>query len=139
MLDAFHGFDPEMAKIALPFFEQNWIDAAPRAGKSSGAFSHPVVPSAHPYILMNFAGKSRDVMTLAHEMGHGIHQVLAADQGYLMSDTPLTLAETASVFAEMLAFRQLVDSQDQCRIAAAIAGGQGRRHAEYGCSADCVS
>jgi oligoendopeptidase F len=100
-----------MAKIALPFFEQNWIDAAPRAGKSSGAFSHPVVPSAHPYILMNFAGKSRDVMTLAHEMGHGIHQVLAADQGYLMSDTPLTLAETASVFAEMLAFRQLVDSQ----------------------------
>ena len=111
VLDAFHGFDPEMAKIALPFFDQNWIDAAPRAGKSSGAFSHPVVPSAHPYILMNFAGKSRDVMTLAHEMGHGIHQVLAADQGYLMSDTPLTLAETASVFAEMLAFRQLVDSQ----------------------------
>jgi oligoendopeptidase F len=111
VLDAFHGFDPEMANIALPFFEQNWIDAAPRVGKSSGAFSHPVVPSAHPYILMNFSGKSRDVMTLAHEMGHGIHQVLAADQGYLMSDTPLTLAETASVFAEMLAFRQLVDSQ----------------------------
>jgi len=111
VLDAFRGFDPEMAEIATPFFTQNWIDAAPRAGKTSGAFSHPVVPSAHPYILMNFAGKSRDVMTLAHEMGHGIHQVMAADQGYLMSDTPLTLAETASVFAEMLAFRQLVDSQ----------------------------
>ena len=110
VLDAFAGFDPEMAKIATPFFERNWIDAAPRAGKSSGAFSHPVTPSAHPYILMNFAGKSRDVMTLAHEMGHGVHQCLAADQGYLMSDTPLTLAETASVFAEMLAFRQLVDS-----------------------------
>ena len=111
VLDAFHGFDPEMAEIAMPFFTHNWIDAAPRAGKTSGAFSHPVVPSAHPYILMNFAGKSRDVMTLAHEMGHGIHQVMAANQGYLMSDTPLTLAETASVFAEMLAFRQLVDRQ----------------------------
>jgi len=112
VLDAFAGFDPQMAKIAEPFFANNWIDAAPRAGKSSGAFSHPVVPSAHPYILMNFAGKSRDVMTLAHEMGHGVHQSLAADKGYLMSDTPLTLAETASVFAEMLAFRQLLDSQD---------------------------
>ena len=111
VLDAFGEFDPDMAKHAAPFFDQNWIDAAPRAGKTSGAFSHPVVPSAHPYILMNFAGKSRDVMTLAHEMGHGVHQVLAADQGYLMSDTPLTLAETASVFAEMLTFRQLVDSQ----------------------------
>ncbi len=112
VLDAFAGFDPEMAKVALPFFEKNWIDAAPRAGKSSGAFSHPVTPSAHPYILMNFSGKSRDVMTLAHEMGHGVHQCLAADKGYLMSDTPLTLAETASVFAEMLAFRQLVDSAE---------------------------
>ena len=110
VLGAFDGFDPEMAATAEPFFDRGWIDAAPRAGKSSGAFSHPVTPSAHPYILMNFAGKSRDVMTLAHEMGHGIHQCLAADKGYLMSDTPLTLAETASVFAEMLAFRQLVDS-----------------------------
>jgi len=110
VLDAFAGFDPEMASLAQPFFDRNWIDADPRAGKSSGAFAHPVTPSAHPYILMNFAGKSRDVMTLAHEMGHGIHQRLAADKGYLMSDTPLTLAETASVFAEMLAFRRLVDS-----------------------------
>ena len=115
VLDAFAGFDPKMAEIAAPFFNNNWIDAAPRAGKSSGAFSHPVVPSAHPYILMNFAGKSRDVMTLAHEMGHGIHQSLAADQGYLMSDTPLTLAETASVFAEMLTFRHLLDSQDDAK------------------------
>lgn len=112
VLDAFAGFDPKMAEIAGPFFRNNWIDAAPRAGKSSGAFSHPVVPSVHPYILMNFAGKSRDVMTLAHEMGHGIHQSLAAHKGYLMSDTPLTLAETASVFAEMLTFRHLLDSQD---------------------------
>jgi len=112
VLDAFAGFDPEMAAMAKPFFDQSWIDAVPRAGKSSGAFSHPVTPSAHPYILMNFAGKSRDVMTLAHEMGHGVHQCMASDKGYLMSDTPLTLAETASVFAEMLAFRQLVDSAD---------------------------
>ena len=112
VLDSFAGFDKDMAEQAEPFFSRNWIDAEPRAGKSSGAFSHPVTPSAHPYILMNFSGKSRDVMTLAHEMGHGIHQRLAADRGYLMSDTPLTLAETASVFAEMLAFRRLVDSAD---------------------------
>ena len=112
VLDSFVGFDQQMAEQAEPFFSRNWIDAEPRAGKSSGAFSHPVTPSAHPYILMNFSGKSRDVMTLAHEMGHGIHQRLAADRGYLMSDTPLTLAETASVFAEMLAFRRLVDSAD---------------------------
>ena len=112
VLDSFAGFDQQMAEQAEPFFSRNWIDAEPRAGKSSGAFSHPVTPSAHPYILMNFSGKSRDVMTLAHEMGHGIHQRLAADRGYLMSDTPLTLAETASVFAEMLTFRRLVDSAD---------------------------
>ena len=112
VLDSFAGFDQQMAEQAEPFFSRNWIDAEPRAGKSSGAFSHPVTPSAHPYILMNFSGKSRDVMTLAHEMGHGIHQRLAADRGYLMSDTPLTLAETASVFAEMLAFRRLVDGAD---------------------------
>ena len=110
VLDAFTGFDSEMATTAQLFFDRNWIDAAPRPGKSSGAFSHPVTPSAHPYILMNFAGKSRDVMTLAHEMGHGVHQCLAATNGYLMADTPLTLAETASVFAEMLTFRHLVDS-----------------------------
>ena len=107
--DAFAGFDQPMADIAQQFFDRNWIDAEVREGKASGAFSHPTVPSAHPYILMNFDGRARDVMTLAHEMGHGIHQVLAADKGYLMSDTPLILAETASVFAEMLAFQTLVD------------------------------
>ncbi len=109
VLDAFSGFDPEMAKIASQFFDKGWIDAEIRSGKASGAFSHPTVPSAHPYILMNYDGRARDVMTLAHEMGHGVHQVLAADKGYLMADTPLTLAETASVFSEMLAFRVLLE------------------------------
>ena len=124
VMDSFAGFDPQMADLAAPFFERNWIDAAPRAGKSSGAFSHPVTPSAHPYILMNFSGKSRDVMTLAHEMGHGIHQRLAADRGYLMSDTPLTLAETASVFAEMLAFRKLVDGTDDISVRRRLLAGK---------------
>jgi oligoendopeptidase F len=124
VLSAFAGFDPQMSKLAEPFFANNWIDAAPRAGKSSGAFSHPVVPSVHPYILMNFAGKSRDVMTLAHEMGHGVHQSLAARKGYLMSDTPLTLAETASVFAEMLAFRQLLDGEDNPAIRRFLLAGK---------------
>ena len=124
VLDSFDGFDPQMAAQAEPFFTRNWIDAEPRAGKSSGAFSHPVTPSAHPYILMNFSGKSRDVMTLAHEMGHGIHQRLAADRGYLMSDTPLTLAETASVFAEMLTFRRLVDSTDNPAIRQRLLAGK---------------
>ena len=124
VLDSFAGFDQQMAAQAEPFFSRNWIDAEPRAGKSSGAFSHPVTPSAHPYILMNFSGKSRDVMTLAHEMGHGIHQRLAADRGYLMSDTPLTLAETASVFAEMLAFRRLVDSADDPAIRRRLLAGK---------------
>ncbi|MDC0062385.1 M3 family oligoendopeptidase [Candidatus Puniceispirillum sp.] len=124
VLEAFGDFDADMAEIAKPFFDKNWIDAAPRAGKSSGAFSHPVVPSAHPYILMNFAGKSRDVMTLAHEMGHGIHQVLAAEQGYLMSDTPLTLAETASVFAEMLVFRRLVDNESDANVRRLLLAGK---------------
>ena len=124
VLASFDGFDPQMAAQAEPFFTRNWIDAEPRAGKSSGAFSHPVTPSAHPYILMNFSGKSRDVMTLAHEMGHGIHQRLAADRGYLMSDTPLTLAETASVFAEMLTFRRLVDSTDDPGIRQRLLAGK---------------
>ena len=107
--DSFAAFDDEMADIAHTFFDKGWVDAGITPGKASGAFSHPCVPSAHPYILMNFAGKARDVMTLAHEMGHGIHQVLAARQGALMADTPLTLAETASVFAEMLTFQRLLD------------------------------
>jgi len=106
--DAFGAFDPGFAKMAEWFFDRNWIDAPTRPGKASGAFSHPTVPSAHPYILMNYHGKVRDVMTLAHELGHGIHQILAADQGHLMCSTPLTLAETASVFGEMLVFNHLM-------------------------------
>ncbi|MEP2827955.1 M3 family oligoendopeptidase [Parvibaculum sp.] len=108
VLDAYRGFTPEMADIADRFFEKGWIDAPMREGKATGAFAHPTVPSAHPYVLVNYQGKTRDVMTLAHELGHGVHQVLAAGQGPLMADTPLTLAETASVFGEMLTFRKLL-------------------------------
>ncbi len=109
VLCAYRDFAPEMSDIAARFFDNYWIDASVRSGKSPGAFSHPVVPSVHPYILMNYQGKPRDVMTLAHELGHGVHQVLAGSQGALMSQTPLTLAETASVFGEMLTFRSLLD------------------------------
>ncbi len=112
VLGAFGRFDPRIAAIAGKFFDNGWIDAAPRPGKESGAFCHPTVPSVHPYILLNFYGRPRDVATLAHELGHGVHQVLAADQGALLSDTPLTLAETASVFGEMLVFRALLEDQD---------------------------
>jgi oligoendopeptidase F len=112
VLNAYGGFDSKMAEVAEQFFENNWIDARLRKGKSSGAFSHSTVPSVHPYILMNYQGKARDVMTLAHELGHGIHQVMSAPQGTLMSDTPLTTAETASVFGEMLTFRSLLDGED---------------------------
>lgn len=111
VLGAFARFDPRLAEIAGRFFACGWIDAAPRAGKDSGAFCHPVVPSAHPYVLLNFYGRPRDVMTLAHELGHGVHQVLAAPRGTLMADTPLTLAESASVFGEMLVFRALLDQE----------------------------
>jgi oligoendopeptidase F len=110
VLSAYEGFAPHMAQIAGEFFDKRWIDAPVRPGKAPGAFSHPTVPSAHPYVLLNFLGKPRDVMTLAHELGHGVHQVLAARQGALMSQTPLTLAETASVFGEMLTFRKLLQS-----------------------------
>ena len=109
MLDAYGGFAPEMATIAANFFDRSWIDAPTRPGKAPGAFAHPTVPSVHPYVLLNYQGKTRDVMTLAHELGHGVHQVLAAEQGLLMSQTPLTLAETASVFGEMLTFRAMLD------------------------------
>jgi oligoendopeptidase F len=108
VLDAYRGFAPDMAEIANRFFEGGWIDAPVRPGKAPGAFAHPTVPSAHPYVLINFQGRTRDVMTLAHELGHGVHQVLAARQGALMAPTPLTLAETASVFGEMLTFRSLL-------------------------------
>ncbi|MBO6521493.1 MAG: M3 family oligoendopeptidase [Rhodospirillales bacterium] len=111
VLGAYAGFAPRMAETASTFFDRDWIDAEPRPGKNSGAFAHPVVPSAHPYVLMNFYGKPRDVMTLAHELGHGVHQVLAAPQGTLLSNTPLTLAETASVFGEMLTFRAILDAE----------------------------
>ncbi|WP_285293734.1 M3 family oligoendopeptidase [Aureimonas altamirensis] len=109
VMSAYAGFSPRMAEIAGHFFERNWIDAGVRPGKSPGAFAHPTVPSAHPYVLINYLGKPRDVMTLAHELGHGVHQVLAARQGPLMAPTPLTLAETASVFGEMLTFRSLLE------------------------------
>jgi oligoendopeptidase F len=123
VLDAYGAFEPQMSGIAQRFFDERWIDAGPRPGKDSGAFSHPTVPSAHPYILMNFHGKSRDVMTLAHELGHGVHQILAARQGALMSDTPLTTAETASVFGEMLTFRSMLDGEaDPARRKILLAG-----------------
>jgi oligoendopeptidase F len=109
VLGAYRNFSPRMADIAGEFFAKGWIDAPVREGKSPGAFSHPTVPSAHPYILLNYQGKPRDVMTLAHELGHGVHQVLANVQGPLMAPTPLTLAETASVFGEMLTFRALLE------------------------------
>ena len=108
VLKAYGAFSPEMASIAKTFFDKSWIDAPNRPGKAPGAFAHPTVPSAHPYVLLNYLGKTRDVMTLAHELGHGVHQVLAAEQGPLMSNTPLTLAETASVFGEMLTFQILL-------------------------------
>lgn len=108
VLDAYQTFSPEMADIGRRFFDENWIDAPSREGKSPGAFSHPTVPGAHPYILLNYQGRTRDVMTLAHELGHGVHQVLAGKQGALMAHTPLTLAETASVFGEMLTFRSVL-------------------------------
>jgi oligoendopeptidase F len=108
VLSAYRRFSPELAAIGGRFFAGRWIDAPVRPGKASGAFAHPTVPSAHPYLLLNYQGRVRDVMTLAHELGHGVHQVLAGPQGYLMADTPLTLAETASVFGEMLTFRALL-------------------------------
>jgi oligoendopeptidase F len=111
VLAAYGQFSPEMAKVGQRFFDNAWIDAPARPGKSSGAFAHPTVPSAHPYLLLNYQGRVRDVMTLAHELGHGVHQVLAAGQGTLMADTPLTLAETASVFGEQLTFRALLEAE----------------------------
>jgi oligoendopeptidase F len=112
VLDAYAAFSPELAAVGQRFFDKPWIDARLLPGKAGGAFAHPTVPSVHPYLLLNYHGKTRDVMTLAHELGHGVHQVLAGAQGPLMSGTPLTLAETASVFGEMLTFRSLLDSAD---------------------------
>lgn len=120
---AYDAFDCRLGKIVNKFFNNPWIDAAPVPGKASGAFAHPTVPSVHPYILLNYYGKTRDVMTLAHEIGHGVHQILATRQGYLMSQTPLTLAETASVFGEMLTFQSLLDEEkDSQRYRRLLAG-----------------
>ena len=116
----------------------DWIDAPVRRGKTPGAFAHPTVPSVHPYVLLNYQGKTRDVMTLAHELGHGVHQVLAAAQGPLLSRTPLTLAETASVFGEMLTFQSVLRDTADARRAQGTAGPEGRGHAQHGGAPDRV-
>ena len=113
VLSAYGAFSSDLAAVGRRFFDADWIDAPVRAGKAPGAFAHPTVPSAHPYLLLNYQGRTRDVMTLAHELGHGVHQVLAGGQGHLMADTPLTLAETASVFGEMLTFRSMLDRRSE--------------------------
>ncbi|MGB2497516.1 MAG: M3 family oligoendopeptidase [Planktomarina sp.] len=123
VMDAYAGFDPRMADLAEPFFTQGWIDAPVKPGKAPGAFAHPTVTDVHPYVMLNYLGKPRDVMTLAHELGHGVHQRLAASQGEMLSSTPLTLAETASVFGEMLTFRKLLDNaKDQNERKVLLAG-----------------
>jgi oligoendopeptidase F len=110
VLDAYGRFSPKLVEVAQPFFDSGWIDAAVKPNKAPGAFAHPTVTTAHPYLMLNYMGRTRDVMTLAHELGHGVHQRLAAGQGELMAPTPLTLAETASVFGEMLTFRAILDA-----------------------------
>ena len=115
VLSAYGEFHPTMQEVGKIFFDKNWIDAEAKTGKDSGAFSHPTIPSVHPYILMNYQGKIRDVMTLAHELGHGVHQYLASKQGYLMSPTPLTLAETASVFGEQLTFQKILKNEKDAK------------------------
>ena len=123
VLDAYAGFSPKLAELAQPFFTEGWIDAAVKPGTAPGAFAHPTVTTVHPYVMLNYLGKPRDVMTLAHELGHGVHQRLAAAQGELLSSTPLTLAETASVFGEMLTFRAVLDAEtDPKRRRAMLAG-----------------
>jgi len=109
VMEAYTAFDPRMGEIAEPFFRKGWIDAGVKPGKAPGAFAHPTVTNVHPYVMLNYLGKPRDVMTLAHELGHGVHQVLAAEQGEMLSSTPLTLAETASVFGEMLTFQKMLE------------------------------
>ncbi|MXU65253.1 M3 family oligoendopeptidase [Oceanomicrobium pacificus] len=124
VLDAYAGFDPRMAELAEPFFDKGWIDAPVKPGKAPGAFAHPTVTTVHPYVMLNYLGKPRDVMTLAHELGHGVHQVLAAGQGELLSGTPLTLAETASVFGEMLTFQKLLDAAPDARTRKVLLAGK---------------
>ncbi|MDE4061400.1 M3 family oligoendopeptidase [Phaeobacter gallaeciensis] len=123
VMEAYGAFDPRMAEIADPFFNKGWIDAGVKPGKAPGAFAHPTVTDVHPYVMLNYLGKPRDVMTLAHELGHGVHQVLAAGQGEMLSSTPLTLAETASVFGEMLTFRKMLEkAKDQNEHRVLLAG-----------------
>lgn len=123
VLDAYSSFSPQLADLAKPFFDKGWIDAGVKPGKAPGAFAHPTVTTVHPYVLLNYLGKPRDVMTLAHELGHGVHQRLAAAQGELLASTPLTLAETASVFGEMLTFRALLNkTTDPVQRKALLAG-----------------
>jgi oligoendopeptidase F len=108
VLESFDALAPRFATTAARFFDEPWIDAAPRAGKQSGAYSHPVTSTHHPFVFLNYMGERRDVLTLAHELGHAVHQTLAAPQGTLLADTPLTLAETASIFGEGLVFERLL-------------------------------
>ncbi|APX11894.1 M3 family oligoendopeptidase [Tateyamaria omphalii] len=123
VMDAYNAFDPRMGDLAQPFFNKGWIDAGVKPGKAPGAFAHPTVTDVHPYVMLNYLGKPRDVMTLAHELGHGVHQVLAAGQGEMLSSTPLTLAETASVFGEMLTFRKMLDgAKDDAQRKVMLAG-----------------
>ncbi len=123
VMDAYTAFDPRMGELAAPFFSKGWIDAGVKPGKAPGAFAHPTVTNVHPYVMLNYLGKPRDVMTLAHELGHGVHQVLAAEQGEMLSSTPLTLAETASVFGEMLTFRKMLDgARDDAQRKVLLAG-----------------
>ncbi len=123
VMDAYSAFDPRMGDLAQPFFKKGWIDAGVKPGKAPGAFAHPTVTDVHPYVMLNYLGKPRDVMTLAHELGHGVHQVLAAEQGEMLSSTPLTLAETASVFGEMLTFRKMLDgARDDAQRKVMLAG-----------------
>jgi oligoendopeptidase F len=124
VMDAYSAFSTDLAAVGKRFFDNKWIDVPTRPGKSPGAFAHPTVPSAHPYLLLNYQGKVRDVMTLAHELGHGVHQVLAGPQGYLQADTPLTLAETASVFGEMLTFRSLLKGAPDKKTRRAMLAGK---------------
>jgi len=124
VLKSYAAFSPTLADIGKRFFNKPWIDVPARPGKASGAFAHPTVPSAHPYLLLNYKGKTRDVMTLAHELGHGVHQVLAAEQGHFVSQTPLTLAETASVFGEMLTFRGILAREKKPEARRALLAGK---------------
>jgi oligoendopeptidase F len=124
VLGAYNDFAPQMADVAGEFFDKQWIDAPARPGKAPGAFAAATVPSVHPYVLLNYLGKPRDVMTLAHELGHGVHQMLARPQGALLASTPLTLAETASVFGEMLTFKALLKETTDARERKALIAGK---------------